>query len=267
MASSAFGFKALPSGRLPVTITWQKLKRYDRDQIFGSRVELHVSASEVASGVAPKISAVMLSANHTTQFQKRTANVMHALKMTMAAAILVIPGQVLAQTQQEHQQHHPGNTSAPLQNESAPVQPQPSTPGEASAGQMMQGMPEQCRAMMQSMQSCMGMMQQMMQRQPGEGGTMMGPTGHQAAQSAVTKAYMAAAQAMHGPMMEGLQASDPDVAFVKGMIAHHMGAIEMAKVQLQFGKDEQAKKWANAILQDQQREIDEMQAWLRSNAR
>ena len=27
----------------------------------------------------------------------------------------------------------------------------------------MQGMPDQCRAMMQNMQTCMGMMQQMMQ--------------------------------------------------------------------------------------------------------
>jgi uncharacterized protein (DUF305 family) len=83
------------------------------------------------------------------------------------------------------------------------------------------------------------------------------------AQSEASKAYMAANDKMHGPMMEAAKESDPDVAFVKGMIPHHQGAIEMAKVVLQYGKDEQAKKWANDVIREQQREIDEMQAWLK----
>jgi uncharacterized protein (DUF305 family) len=133
-------------------------------------------------------------------------------------------------------------------------------------GQMMQRMPEQCRAMMQNMpQSCMSMMQGMMQGRMG-----MMPSGAQpqnAAQSPATKAYVDAAERMHGPMMEGMQANDPDEAFVRGMIAHHQGAIDMAKVVLQYGKDEQTKKWASDIMRDQQREISEMQAWLEKNAR
>ena len=44
-------------------------------------------------------------------------------------------------------------------------------------------------------------------------------------QSEATKAYVVALDKMHGPMMEGVQASDADVAFVRGMIAHHQGAI------------------------------------------
>jgi uncharacterized protein (DUF305 family) len=67
-------------------------------------------------------------------------------------------------------------------------------------------------------------------------------------------------------MMEGLKAADPDVAFVRGMIAHHQGAIEMAKVRLQYGKDEQTKKWADDVIREQQREIAEMQDWLKKNA-
>jgi uncharacterized protein (DUF305 family) len=133
-------------------------------------------------------------------------------------------------------------------------------------GQMMQGMPEQCRVMMQSMpQNCMTMMQQMMRGRMG--GMMPGNQPQPTSQSAATKAFMDAAERMHGPMMEGLQASDPDVAFVRAMIAHHQGAIDMAKVVLQYGKDDQAKKWANDVIREQQREINEMEEWLKKHAR
>jgi uncharacterized protein (DUF305 family) len=133
-------------------------------------------------------------------------------------------------------------------------------------GQMMQRMPEQCRTMMQNMpQGCMSMMQQMMR---GRMGMMPGGMPAQPANlTPASKAYMEAAERMHGPMMAGLQASDPDVAFVRGMIAHHQGAIDMAKVVLQYGKDEQAKKWANDVIREQQREIAEMEEWLKKHTR
>lgn len=57
----------------------------------------------------------------------------------------------------------------------------------------------------------------------------------------------------------------PDVAFVKGMIAHHQGAIEMSKIVLQYGKDDQTKKWASDVIREQQREINEMQDWLKKH--
>ena len=152
----------------------------------------------------------------------------------------------------DHQQHHPAGDSsaAPSQPSAtpptAPAQPpavtvpppsvpaQPPAAGQPQAqipiGEMMQGMPEQCRGMMQNMpEGCRGMMQQMM-----PGGMMrqgMMP-GQAASQSEATKAYMAAMERMNGPMMQGVQDSDADVAFVKSMIPHHQGAIEMAKVAL-----------------------------------
>ena len=145
-------------------------------------------------------------------------------------------------------------------------------------GQMMERMPEQCRTMMQSMpQNCMSMMQEMMRGDARQGGMMGGGMmqggmmgrgmmggGMQApaSASAASKAYMEAADKMYGPIMEGLQADDPDIAFVRAMIAQRQGAIELAKVRLQYGKDEQTRKWADDTIQRQQAEIDDMQAWL-----
>ena len=94
-----------------------------------------------------------------------------------------------------------------------------------------------------------------------------GQPGPATTQSEAIKAYIAAMDRMHSPMMDAVRDRDPDAAFVKGMIPHHQGAIDMAKVVLQYGKDEQAKKWANDVSREQQREIDEMQAWLKKQGK
>jgi uncharacterized protein (DUF305 family) len=79
-----------------------------------------------------------------------------------------------------------------------------------------------------------------------------------------TQAYRAANDKMHKAM--ALQfTNDPDVDFIRGMIPHHEGAIDMAKVVLKHGKNEQTKKWAQDIIREQEREIKEMQAWLKAN--
>ena len=76
------------------------------------------------------------------------------------------------------------------------------------------------------------------------------------------KAY-AAGKAQHEAMMAAINEPNPDVAFAKAMIPHNQGAVEMAKVQLQFGKDEKMKKLAQDIIKAQEPEIKLMQDWLK----
>ncbi|WP_407654859.1 DUF305 domain-containing protein [Brenneria populi] len=76
------------------------------------------------------------------------------------------------------------------------------------------------------------------------------------------QSYMQGMDQMHARMQEGMQSGDPDVAFAKGMIAHHQGAIDMAKTELKYGKDPELRKLAEDIIKAQQPEIDQMQAWL-----
>jgi len=45
------------------------------------------------------------------------------------------------------------------------------------------------------------------------------------------------------------------------MIPHHQGAIDMAKIEIQYGKDEQLRKMALDIVSAQQKEIISMQEW------
>ena len=157
----------------------------------------------------------------------------------------------MARAQTGHQQHQSGAGAG-----------QPATPQQGGAP-MMRNMPEACRAAMQAMpQSCMGAMHQMMQ-----GGMAGHGQAQAAAQAAFTKAYVEAMDRMHGPMMEGVPVHSADVAFVRGMIPHHQGAIDMAKIVLQYGGDEQVKKWAVDVIREQQREIGEMEAWLAKNAK
>ena len=57
-----------------------------------------------------------------------------------------------------------------------------------------------------------------------------------------------------------------DIAFAQGMIPHHQGAIDMARIVQQYGDDPQTKEWAAQIIAAQEAEIAEMQAWLEAKA-
>ena len=171
----------------------------------------------------------------------------------LAAALAGIPAHA-QQTEHDH-----GSTSAPAQ----PSQPQAPASG-GMMGQMMQHMPDHCRAAMQNMpQGCAGMMQKMM---GGIGQSMAGSAG-EANQSPHVRENNAAMDKMHGPMMDAAKAPDADDAFVRGMSPHHQGAIDMAQIVLKYGKDDQAKKWANDVIREQTREIKEMQEWLQKRSK
>jgi uncharacterized protein (DUF305 family) len=58
---------------------------------------------------------------------------------------------------------------------------------------------------------------------------------------------------------------NPDVDFRTHMIPHHRGAVEMAKVALKHAKDPETKRMAQRIIDDQEKEIAEMQDWLKRN--
>ena len=45
------------------------------------------------------------------------------------------------------------------------------------------------------------------------------------------------------------------------MIPHHQGAIDMAKVELKYGKDPELKKLAQDIIDAQEKEISFMKDW------
>jgi uncharacterized protein (DUF305 family) len=73
------------------------------------------------------------------------------------------------------------------------------------------------------------------------------------------KANMEAMQKMQSDMPK--PSGEPDKDFVAMMIPHHQGAIDMAKVELQYGKDPTLKTMAKMIVSAQEKEIKEMKAW------
>jgi uncharacterized protein (DUF305 family) len=104
---------------------------------------------------------------------------------------------------------------------------------------------------------------QMIDRQSGAGGDAAdgsggaGLGGAAGSDAPSTQGYRQADMAMRHAL-DRVYTGDADRDFLTGMVPHHQGAIEIAKVALKFGKDPAVRKLAQEVIAAQEREIAEM---------
>lgn len=88
-----------------------------------------------------------------------------------------------------------------------------------------------------------------------------GPKSGECKPTASVQAYIDAMDVMHRDM-DITYIGDADVDFVKGMIPHHQGAVDMVDVLFKYGKDAELRKLGQWMKTNQQIEIQNMQRWL-----
>ena len=79
------------------------------------------------------------------------------------------------------------------------------------------------------------------------------------ADSTFASQMMQAMDRMNSGMAAARPTGDPDGDFAAMMIPHHQGAIDMAKVELIYGRDPVLRRLAQGIIVEQQQEIELMQ--------
>ncbi|MER2268564.1 DUF305 domain-containing protein [Methylobacterium oxalidis] len=119
-------------------------------------------------------------------------------------------------------------------------------------------LPEACKAATAGKDAMMKDMQgHMSQAMQGMGGQM----------TETQKGLQQAMMSMNGPMMQGMMAGDPDVAWICAMIPHHQGAIDMARAGLKGADNAESKRLAEKTIEEQEKSIKELVAWLDKNAK
>ncbi|MFS2008750.1 DUF305 domain-containing protein [Azospirillum sp. CT11-132] len=79
-----------------------------------------------------------------------------------------------------------------------------------------------------------------------------------------SRAYMQSMQKMNRDMRKPMT-GNADQDFARMMAAHHQGAIDMARVELQYGKDPDLKAMAQKMVDDQTKEVQQLQDWLKQH--
>lgn len=82
---------------------------------------------------------------------------------------------------------------------------------------------------------------------------------------AMQQAYAHDIKDMYEDMEEGIAASVADMAFARNMLSLHVGAVNMALIQLKYGTDEEMRDLALQVIDAQQRRVQEIESWLATN--
>jgi len=75
-----------------------------------------------------------------------------------------------------------------------------------------------------------------------------------------------ASHVMRAAQRDTASVTSADRRFVAAMMPHHLAAIDMARLELLCGTDPEMRRLAEAIIVDQQSEIDAMSRWLHGTA-
>lgn len=163
------------------------------------------------------------------------AHRVRSIIVPLAMATALIAGSAAAQ-QTQAQPAPQGQTTAPMGN-----------PGMGGPGMGGPGM---------------GANQGMMQ---GQGqGMHQGQRAQTVPKDPASRAYMESMRKMNRDMHRPMT-GDADQDFARMMAAHHQGAIDMARVELQHGKDPDLKAMAQKVVDDQTKEIQQLQDWMKQH--